>query len=112
MINSAGKKFKELRNRSGLTQNQVADYLEVDQSYISKCEKDERQFSIDIIEKAAALFGCPVEYFTDETGEIISIPIAFRAKSLTAGDLETLAAMNRIALNLRFMERLLEETKV
>ena len=60
MINSVGKKFKELRNKSGLTQNQVADYLEVDQSYISKCEKDERQFSIDIIEKAAALFGCPL----------------------------------------------------
>jgi len=112
MIRSAGERFKELRNKSGLTQGQVAGYLKVDQSYISKCEKDERQLSIDILEKAAALFGCPIEYFTDETCEFTPIPIAFRAKSVTAGDLESLAAMNRIALNLRFMGQLLKEAKI
>ena len=103
-----GKRFSELRNISGLTQNQMAQYLDVDQSYISKCEKNERQFSADILEKAAELFGCPVEYFTDETSEFAPMTMALRAKSVTTGDLETIAAMNKIALNLRFMEGLLE----
>ncbi len=111
MFKSIGERFNELRNKSGLTQSQIADFLKVDQSYISKCEKSERQFSIDILEKAAALFGCPIEYFTDETSELTPIPIALRAKSVTTGDLETIAAMNKIALNLRFMEGLLEEDK-
>lgn len=103
-----GKRFNELRNRSGLTQSQIAEYLDIDQSYISKCEKNERQFSVEILEKAAALFGCPIEYFIDETSQFAPVPIALRAKSVTTGDLETIAAINKIALNLRFMESLLE----
>ncbi|SET59196.1 Transcriptional regulator, contains XRE-family HTH domain [Natronincola peptidivorans] len=110
MLNSelTGKRFNELRNRIGLTQSQMAQYLDVDQSYISKCEKNERQFSVDILEKAAELFGCTIEYFTNESSEFMPIPIALRAKSVAMEDLETIAAMNKIALNLRFMEDLLE----
>ncbi len=111
MLKSVGERFSELRNRSGLTQSQIADYLNVDQSYVSKYEKNERQFSVDILEKAAALFGCPIEYFTDETSEYAPMPIALRARSVTAEDLETIAAINKIALNLRFMEGLLEGGK-
>lgn len=104
-----GKRFSELRNKSGFTQSQLAEYLDVDQSYISKCEKNERQFSSDILEKAAELFGCTMDYFVSESCEFVEMPIALRAKSITAEDLNTIAAMNKIALNLRFMESLLEE---
>ncbi len=102
-----GKRFSELRNKSGYTQSMVAEYLDVDQSYISKCEKGERQFSADIIEKAAELFGCTVDYFIKESCEFAKMPIALRAKSVTTEDLNTIAAINKIALNLRFMEDLL-----
>lgn len=105
----AAKRFSELRNNSGFTQSIVAEYLEVDQSYISKCEKGERQFSVDILEKAAELFGCTMDYFVNESIEFSQIPVALRAKSVTIEDLNTIAAMNKIALNLRFMEGLLKE---
>jgi transcriptional regulator with XRE-family HTH domain len=103
-----GKRFNELRRTSGLTQSQMAEYLQVDQSYISKCEKNERQFSTDILEKAASLFGCSIDYFTDEGAEFSPVPFALRAKSVTAEDLGTITAMNKIALNLRYMEDLLK----
>ncbi len=103
-----GKRFNELRKKSGLTQSQIAEYLEVDQSYISKCEKSERQFSTDILEKAANLFGCSLDYFTDERAEFSPLPFALRAKSVTAKDLETITAMNKIASNIRYMEELLK----
>ena len=111
MLNFAlvGERFSELRNRSGFTQKQLAEYLDVDQSYISKCEKNERQFSTDILEKAAVLFGCTMDCFVNEAYEFTAMPIALRAKALTPDDLDTLAAINTIALNLRFMEGLLEE---
>lgn len=102
------KRFSELRNKSGFTQSIVAEYLDVDQSYISKCEKGERQFSVDILDKAAELFGCTMDYFVNESSEFSQMPIALRAKSVTIEDLNTIAAMNKIALNLRFMEGLLE----
>lgn len=104
----AGKRFCELRKRSGFTQNIVAEYLGVDQSYISKCEKGERQFSADLLEKAAELFGCTMDYFVNESCSHVEMPIALRANSVTNEDLSTIAAINKIALNLRFMEALLE----
>ncbi|HSH34762.1 helix-turn-helix transcriptional regulator [Schnuerera sp.] len=103
-----GERFSELRKRSGFTQTQLSEYLDVDQSYISKCEKNERQFSADVLEKAAELFGCTMDYFVNESCEFVQIPIALRAKNITTEDLDTIAAMNKIALNLRFMEDLLE----
>lgn len=106
-----GKRFKELREQSGLTQGQIADYLNVDQSYISKCEKNERQFSVDVLEKAGALFGCTHDYFTNPESRYSPLPVALRARIIEVGDLETIAAMNKLALNLRYMEGLLEESK-
>ncbi len=103
-----GNKFKNLRKQNGLTQGQLAQYLNVDQSYISKCEKKERQFSVDILEKAGNLFGCSIEYFTSDETEYSPAVIALRAKAVTAEDLETIAIMNKIALNLRYMEGLLK----
>ena len=110
MLNSGliGKRFCELRKKSGLTQSQIAHFLDVDQSYISKCEKNERQFSVDVLEKAAELFGCTVDCFGNESCEFEQTPMALRAKNITTEDLSSLAALNKIALNLRFMEGLLE----
>lgn len=101
------QRFSELRKKSGLTQSQMAHFLEVDQSYISKCEKKERQFGVDILERAAELFGCSLDYFTSEDSEFEEIPIALRAENIKNEDLTTIAAMNKIALNLRFMEAML-----
>lgn len=103
-----GKRFKELREESGLTQGEIARYLKVDQSYISKCEKNERQFSVDILEKAGNLFGCPMDYFTNLESKYAPISVALRASSVTSDDLEAIAVMNKIALNLSFMESLLK----
>jgi len=102
-----GDRFYEIREKSGFTQKQIAAYLQVDQSYISKCEKNQRQLSLDILEKAANLFGCPVDYFINEHIEYTPLPTALRADSIETEDLETIAAVNRIALNLRHMESLL-----
>jgi transcriptional regulator with XRE-family HTH domain len=106
-----GNRFSELRKKNGFTQSQVAEYLDVDQSYISKCESNERQFSVDILEKAAELFGCTLRYFLNDTSEFEPIPVALRAKKVEVQDLRTIAAMNKIALNLRFMDDLVERNR-
>jgi len=103
-----GKKVKDLREQSGLNQSQLAEYLKVDQSYISKCEKGERQFSADILEKITNLFGCSLDYFTSEDSAHCLIPFALRANGINAADLEAIAVINKLALNLRFMSSLLK----
>jgi transcriptional regulator with XRE-family HTH domain len=107
-FNFVGEKFKRLREESGLTQGQVAEYLNVNQSYISRYEKNERQLSVDLLEKLSNLFGCSIDYFTSDDSQYKPIPFALRASCITSEDLETIAAINKIALNLRSMENILK----
>ena len=57
-ITDIGFKIKQLREKSKLNQTQLAVFLDVDQSYVSKCEKGERQLSLDSLEKLCNLFDC------------------------------------------------------
>ncbi|NLI92947.1 MAG: helix-turn-helix transcriptional regulator [Peptococcaceae bacterium] len=106
-LNAIGIKLKSLRERSGLNQAQLAAFLNVDQSYISKCEKGERQLSIDALEKACNLFGCTLQELSDEHADIQHLQFAFRATSISSEDLEAIADINKIALNLKQMKALL-----
>ena len=54
-----GFKLKQLRENSGLRQGQIAEFLGVDQSYVSKIEADERALPIEQLEKLwATLLKC------------------------------------------------------
>ena len=105
-----GEQIKRMRTMSGFNQNLVAQYLGVDQSLISKIESGERAASTDVIKKLADLFGCSVLELVDENPELEGLNIAFRANSLTSEDLHSIAAINRIALNLEKMEEILEKS--
>ena len=104
-----GERFVELRNRCGFTQRIMAEYLDFDPSYISKCEKSDRQFSVGILDKAAELLGCSMDCLVNESTGVANNAVALRTKSLAVDDLEAFAAINKIALNLRFMEGLVIE---
>ena len=103
------ERFKILRENSNLTQSQIAEFLNIDQSYISKFEKRERNLSIDMLEKICSLFGCTLSYFEDESESYTPLNITFSSNNLNKEDLETIAAINKIALNIRLMNSLLGE---
>ncbi|MBN2285255.1 MAG: helix-turn-helix transcriptional regulator [Tissierellales bacterium] len=102
-----GDNIKTLREQSGFTQNNIAKYLKVDQSLISKIEKNERLITSDMLEKLSALFGVTVESFYEKSITANRISFALRANEITEEDLEAISAINRIALNLNFMTKLL-----
>ena len=103
----ASERFKFLRENSNLTQSQIAEFLKIDQSYISKFEKGERNLSVDMLEKICSLFGCTLGYFEDESESHTPLNIAFRSKNLNIEDLETIASINKVALNIRLINSLL-----
>lgn len=106
---SIGNKIKELRTKAGFNQSIIADYLQVDQSLISKIEKGEREASSDILKKLAELFGCKVSAFLNEKEDISCLNISFRANKMSIDDLKSIAVINRIALNLENMQQMLED---
>ena len=109
-LKNVGKNIKVLREKSGLNQKQVAEFLGLDQSMISKIEKGERNISADLIDKLANLFCCPVSsivYGDDD----LTCKVAFRSNLLKKEDLEALSLINRIALNQFDMDRIARRSK-
>lgn len=96
-------RIKELRKSSGLTQQQLADYLGVDQSLIPKLENGHRNLTISLAEKLCNLFRCSEEYLIGADSTYVPLHFAFRANEIQAEDLESIAAVNRIVMNLRYM---------
>lgn len=105
---SIGRKIKELRTQTGFNQSIIAEYLQVDQSLISKIENGEREASTDVIKKLAELFGCKVSAIINDEEDISCLNVAFRTSGMSKEDLNSIAVINRLALNVENMQRMLE----
>jgi transcriptional regulator with XRE-family HTH domain len=69
-----GKRIKDLRNEKEITQNQLADNLEVSRSTIAMTENGERQAGYDLLIKLADYFNVSIDYLlcrTDNKNVII-----------------------------------------
>ncbi|MGN1164512.1 MAG: helix-turn-helix domain-containing protein [Candidatus Ornithospirochaeta sp.] len=108
MSNNIGRNIRSLRVGMGFNQSNIASFLNVDQSLISKAEKGERALSSDMIEKLACLFGVTVSAIESEEVETSNLSFAFRASDMTIEDMEAISAINRIALNSEYMGKLLK----
>ena len=103
------QRIKLLRKESKLTQEQMASYLNVDQSFVTKLENGTRNLNADLVEKICNLFGCTDEYLLGESDEYIPLNFAFRSNNIQTEDLQSIAMINKIAMNLRFMDEILKE---
>ena len=109
MENIIGGRLKELRKDGHITQTQMADYLGVDQTMITKLENGSRKLSVSLIEKICNLFGCSEEYLMGEDDKYIPLNLAFRSNGIETEDLESIAAVNKIVMNIRYMNEMMEE---
>ena len=103
---NVGQNVKALRERANLTQGAVAQYLGVKQNLISMCESGERKFSLVALEKLADLFGCSAASLIQNEVPNKTLDYAFRADDIQGIDLDAVATINRIAMNLMEMQRL------
>ena len=108
LLKRIGANVKALRDRSDLNQDHLATYLNVGQSFISKIESGERALTSDMLDKLSVLFGVTPEDLMSESTPESTISHSLRAREIHGEDLETISAINRIALNLDFMTTLLQ----
>lgn len=104
-----GEKLKTLRESCGLNQSQIAAYLGVDQSYVSKWEKGERKASVEALEKLCSLYGCTISELDQRNESLTQLRFAFRSSQVSTEDLNAIATIHQIALNLRQMRQISEE---
>ena len=103
-----GKELKLLRDKNGYTQEQVGCYLGLDQSMIAKIENGTRAIGISELSKLSNLYGCEVRSLINRV-TCTPLALAYRASNIEKEDLEAIARIKKIALNLRFMERIIDE---
>ena len=102
--------LKLLRENSGYTQKQLADFLGLNRSAYANYESGERTAPLSVLECVAKLFGVDVTMlFEAEPSEIrSSLLCAFRADELTAEDMKQVADFKDIAMSYLKMQKLLE----
>ena len=105
-------RLKQLRKESRITQEQMAEYLGVDQSLITKLENGTRSLNVTLIDKICNLFGCSEAYLMGEDDAYIPLNFAFRSNGIQSEDLESIAVVNKIAMNIRYMNELLGDEQV
>lgn len=104
------EKLKSFREKSGLRQGQIAEYLDVSQTYISKVENGERNLTVDQLEKLLSLYGYSLSAFYDDELDCHPIQFAFRAQDVNQDDLKVIAEISKIVINARFMTKILEDS--
>ncbi|MDD7280793.1 MAG: helix-turn-helix transcriptional regulator [Erysipelotrichaceae bacterium] len=107
--NKNNVRLKQLRKESKMTQEQMAKYLGVDQSMITKLENGTRSLNVTLIEKICNLFGCSEAYLFGEDDTYIPLNFAFRSNGIQTEDLESIAAINKIVMNIRYMNEMIED---
>lgn len=106
-----GKNLKSLRMANGYNQENVAEFMGINRSTYSNYESGDREAPLDVLEKAALLFGCDLSLFFEEDKNALKgmLACAFRADNLNTDDMKEVADFKNIVLNYMKMERLLEE---
>ena len=62
---AVGKRIKELRNKLGISQEELADIAELDRTYITSVECGKRNISIVNVEKLANSLNVSLSVFFD-----------------------------------------------
>ncbi|MCB0641176.1 MAG: helix-turn-helix transcriptional regulator [Phaeodactylibacter sp.] len=103
-----GKNIRRFREKQGLTQEIVADFLGVQREVVSYYEHNKRAVPIKQLNQLADLFGISLSELL-ETQTAVSASnaaFAFRSTPLSAADLEHIAAFRKVVKNYLMMEQL------
>ena len=81
----------------------VLERTGINQADISKLENGTRNLNVTLIEKLCSLFGCTEDYLLGREDAYLPLNFAFRSNKIQAEDLESIAAVNKIVMNIRYM---------
>ena len=107
---NVGRNIKSLREKSGLNQRQVAEFLDLDQDVISKIEKGEINISASLADRLANLFCCPLSSIL-YGNEDLNCKVDYRSNLIKREDLEALSLINKLVLNQFEMDRIARKSQ-
>lgn len=101
--NRVGTKIKIMCEKTGLSQECFAIYLGFDQKQIAKFEEGEFRLNVNQLEKVCDLFSCSFDDLINHKSDNLEQDYTFNFSVRTTDDLVGIAAINKIARNLKEM---------
>lgn len=104
-----GHNIQAFRQKLGLTQQELADFVSVLREDISYYETGSRSVPTTVLTRLAELFGVDEIdlYEQDAVNQKLNLAFAFRANTLSQEDLASIAAFQKIAKNYLRMHKAL-----
>jgi transcriptional regulator with XRE-family HTH domain len=98
---TTGAILQAYRDRMKLSQDQVANYLNVKREMLSYWENDSREVPLEMLEKLADLYGADLEDFFEIDVQQVkaNIAFAFRADDVSESDLREIAHFRKVVKN-------------
>jgi transcriptional regulator with XRE-family HTH domain len=106
LAKNIGNNVKFLREKSKLSQEELAEYLEVNLDFVISLENGDRNVSTVKLERISELFGCPTDLLMKDAVPTGTFDYGFHTSNGLEMDLKAIAEINRIALNLLEMQRI------
>jgi len=105
-----GKNLQALRQKLGFTQDQVAEYLQINREEVSYYENGKRSAPSKVLSQMANLYGVDeFDFFEENIDKAnLNLALAFRADSIKPKDLVQIARFKKIVKNYLNMKNLLE----
>ncbi|MCU7491352.1 MAG: helix-turn-helix transcriptional regulator [Ignavibacteria bacterium] len=96
-----GENLRAFREKMGLSQQEVADFLGIQRANISYYETEARNIPLKHLESLADLFGVELADLLEEnpSQKNVNIAFAFRTGTLNSRDLEAIAGFRKIVKN-------------
>ena len=98
------RRLKKLREDNNYSQKQIAEFLDVDQSYISKIENGTRNVNEIVFDKLCLLYNCSPDYLLGESNDYEPPKLAFRSDETV--DLFAISKMNQVTGYLKLLRKI------
>ena len=106
---SIKEKTKLLCENSQLSQKQIADFLDINLETLQQIQDGKIPLRIEMLIDLCDLFGLSYLEFLEQENPTENLKFSFDPASLPKEDVKTIAQIQRIAVNIREMEALLQE---
>ncbi|WP_206921877.1 helix-turn-helix domain-containing protein [Alicyclobacillus suci] len=87
---SFGARLRELRTKSSLTQEELGKKFQISPSTIGMYERDEREPSLDLLQRLAAFFGVTIDYLVSGKEPHIDPDLGLDISDLSPEEIEFL----------------------
>lgn len=108
-----GKNIRTYREKMGLRQEDVANYLGLQREVVSYYENGTREVPMNNLKKLSELYGIEIYYLMEENAALnaVNSVVAFRTEGLTSDDLNVMSDFKKIVMNYLKLSELKEKNE-